>query len=100
MQAKILIKRKFKKGKQKEIMALLWELRSGALQQPGYISGETLASSDDPQILLVIGTWENLESWHRWKENETRKALEKTLANHQEGSTEYHEYISGAFIKA
>jgi heme-degrading monooxygenase HmoA len=99
MQAKILIERKFKKGNQKEIMALLWDLRSGALHQPGYISGETLASNDDPQILLVIGTWENLESWHSWKENETRKTYEKMLEIYQEGSTEYHEYISGAFIK-
>jgi quinol monooxygenase YgiN len=99
MQARILIKRKFKKGKQKEIMALLWELRSSALHQSGYISGETLVSNEDPQMLLVIGTWENLASWHSWKENETRQTLEKTLALYQEGSTEYHEYISGSFIK-
>jgi antibiotic biosynthesis monooxygenase (ABM) superfamily enzyme len=39
MQAKILIKRKFNKGKKKEIIALLKELRSMAMQQPGYISG-------------------------------------------------------------
>ena len=37
MQAKILIKRKFIKGKKAEIIALLKELRSRALQQPGYI---------------------------------------------------------------
>ena len=52
MNAKILIKRKFKKGKKKEIISLLKELRTGALSQPGYISGQTLASYDDPQTLF------------------------------------------------
>ena len=70
MQAKIIIKRKFRKGKQREILALLRELRSGALQQPGYISGETLSSSEDPQTLVVIGSWQNMESWIDWKEND------------------------------
>ena len=74
MQAKIIIKRKFIKGKQREIIALLRELRSGALQQPGYISGETLTSGDDPQTLVVIGSWQDMESWINWRENDTRKA--------------------------
>ncbi len=99
MQAKILIKRKFRKGKQREIIALLRELRSGALRQPGYISGETLGSVEDPQLLLVIATWENLESWHQWRDNATRQTLEKMLGTYQEASTEYQEFILGAFIE-
>ena len=99
MQAKILIKRKFLKGKKSEIIALLKELRSGALQQPGYISGETLSSVDQPQTLMVIGSWQDMESWHGWKENDTRKTLERMLATYQEGSTEYQEFTLGGFIE-
>ncbi len=99
MNAKILIKRRFKKGKQKEIIALLRELRSGALHQPGYISGETLTSSDDPQVLMVIGTWQDMENWYNWKQNNTRQTLEKMLETYQEESTEYQEYTLGAFIE-
>jgi quinol monooxygenase YgiN len=99
MQAKILIKRKFLKGKKSEIIALLKELRSGALQQPGYISGETLSSVDQPQTLMVIGSWQDMESWHNWKENDTRKTLERMLATYQEGSTEYQEFTLGGFIE-
>ena len=73
MQAKILIKREFIKGKKSEIIALLKELRSGALQQPGYVSGETLSSVDQPQTLMVISSWQDMESWHNWRENDTRK---------------------------
>ena len=99
MQAKILIKRNFIKGKQNEIIALLKELRARALQQPGYISGETLSSVDQPQTLMVIGTWQDMESWHNWKENHTRKTLEQMLTTYQEGSTEYQEFTLGGFIE-
>jgi quinol monooxygenase YgiN len=99
MNAKILIKRRFKKGKQKEITALLRELRSGALHQPGYISGETLTSSEDPQVLMVIGTWQDMESWYKWKQNSTRQTLEQMMETYQEESTEYEEYSLGAFIE-
>ena len=99
MTAKILIKRRFKKNKQKEIIALLRELRSGALNQPGYISGETLTSTEDPQTMMVIGTWQNMESWENWKRNVTRQTLEQMLETYQEKSTEYQEYKLGAFIE-
>ena len=99
MHAKILIKRRFRKGKQREIIALLRELRSGALRQPGYISGETLASAEDPQLLLVIATWQDRESWHKWQANATRQTLEKMLEIYQESATEYQEFILGGFIE-
>jgi heme-degrading monooxygenase HmoA len=99
MNAKILIKRKFIKGKKKEIISLLKELRTGALSQPGYISGQTLASTDDPQTLMVIGTWQDMQSWHKWRENDTRKTLERMLEIYQEGPTEYQEFILGGFVE-
>ena len=92
MNAKILIKRKFKKGKEKEVLALLRELRSGALHQPGYISGETLTSTENPRTMMVIGTWHDMESWYKWKQNSTRQTLEQMLEIYQEKSTEYQEY--------
>jgi len=99
MQAKILIKRKFNQGKKREIIALLRELRAMALQQPGYISGETLSAVDHPQTLMVIGTWQDMESWHNWRENNTRKTLEQMLTTYQDGSTEYQEFTLGGFIE-
>jgi heme-degrading monooxygenase HmoA len=99
MQAKVIIKRKFIKGKKREIIALLRELRSGALQQPGYISGETLSPIKDPQTLVVIASWQDIESWIAWRENDTRKTLERMLETYQETSSEYQELILGAFIE-
>ena len=99
MQAKILIKRKFRTGKKKEIISVLRELRSRAMDQPGYISGETLATYEDPQLLMVIGTWQSLDSWHNWCHNPTRQALEQILESYQIGPTEYQEFELGGFIE-
>lgn len=95
MPAKILIKRRFKEGSLKEVSALLNEFRSGAMNQPGYISGETLVKEDDPHILLVIGTWRRMQNWKTWKDNPKRKAFEEMLEIYQEGPTEYEEYHLG-----
>ena len=48
---------------------------------------------------MVIGTWQNIENWHNWRENDIRKTLEKMLETYQDGPTEYEEYILGGFIE-
>lgn len=95
MPAKVLIKRRFKGGSLKEVTTILNEFRSGAMGQPGYISGETLVKEDDPHTLLVIGTWQNVRHWKSWKQSTKRMAFEKMLEIYQVGSTEYEEYHLG-----
>ena len=95
MLAKILIKRQFKPGKTREIVNLLNDLRSVAMKHPGYISGLTLMEPENPNIMLVIGTWQTLEDWQRWKENPERRKLEAMLEIYQDGSTLYEEYVVG-----
>jgi hypothetical protein len=48
---------------------------------------------------MVIGSWQDMESWHNWKDNNIRKTLEQMLATYQEGSTEYQEFVLGGFIE-
>ena len=48
MLAKVLIKRRFKSGRTKEIVSLLNDMRSAAMRQPGYISGLTLMEPKIP----------------------------------------------------
>jgi heme-degrading monooxygenase HmoA len=93
MVAKILIRRRFKIGKKKEIFALFKKLRSAVLNQPGYISGETLLEHIDSQHMLVISTWENMESWHRWIKSSKRKEFDAMMEIYQDGPTEYEEYL-------
>jgi heme-degrading monooxygenase HmoA len=93
MLVKVLIRRKFKKGRAKEVNALLNEFRAGAMNRKGYVSGHTLVSADDPQALLVISTWQGLEEWQDWKNGQTRKSFEAMMEIHQEGPTVFEEYL-------
>ena len=99
MTVKILIKRDVSGGLKHELVPHLTELRNRARKQPGYISGETLTSSQDPQTLVVIGSWQDMESWIDWRENNTRKTLEKMLETYQETASEYQELTLGTFIE-
>jgi hypothetical protein len=40
-----------------------------------------------------------MESWINWRENDTRKTLERMLETYQETSSEYQELTLGAFIE-
>lgn len=95
MLAKIIIKRRFKTVKTREIVALLTKLRSAAMSQPGYISGETLTNYADQQDVCVIATWQSMEEWLNWKKNPDRKNIEAMLEIFQLGPTVYEEYLLG-----
>ncbi len=95
MVAKIIIKRRFKDGNSRQIVALLNELRSSAMHQPGYISGETLSQKDHPHNMVVIGTWQEMEDWYRWRDSEERRKFEAMLELYQERPTDYDEFYLG-----
>ncbi len=95
MIAKIIIKRRFKKENAPQILPLLNKIRSIAMNQPGYISGETLTQQDHPDSLAVICSWQRIEEWYVWKNSEERKQYEAMLELYQEGPTIYEEYLLG-----
>ena len=77
MAVKILIERKIKPGKEKELIEAVKELRTRAIHTPGYISGETLRSIEDPSVHLVVSTWRSLEDWNRWVNSLERKTFQQ-----------------------
>ena len=91
--AKVLIKRHAKKEMAMEVFKQLRRIRGKAINQEGYISGETLIDSEDPQKILVISTWGSLESWHSWRENEERRSMNAELDEYLEGPTEYETFV-------
>ena len=97
MAVKVFIKRHIKEGKAKEVFALLNKFRSDALEQTGYISGETLFNHDDPKKLVVVGMWQSVENWLQWKENPDRKAHEAKMEPYLENPTEYEVYVLGTY---
>jgi heme-degrading monooxygenase HmoA len=97
MAVKVLITRRFKSGKGHELLGLLNQARSQAMNQPGYITGETLVGRDDPNKLVVIGTWQSEDHWKKWRESSTRKSLESQTDALLEGPTAYEVFSFGSF---
>mgnify|MGYP001812317959 FL=1 len=98
MVVKVIIKRKIQEGRTREVFALLNKMRSDAIHQKGYVSGETLINHDDPQEILVITMWQGMENWLEWKENPERKANEVQLQRLLEGPTEYKACVLGTYF--
>jgi len=86
---KILLERTIKGKHVTEIVRLLRQMRVLAMQQPGYISGETLHAVDDPNHYLVISTWETLGHWQAWFNHSERQRLQKELDSYLESPTHY-----------
>lgn len=60
----------------KEILPLLKELNLRAKNQPGYISTDTLQSTEDLADYLVVSVWETIEDWNSWFMNPQRKEIQ------------------------
>jgi heme-degrading monooxygenase HmoA len=92
MTVKIFIKRKMQDQQSVELTLLLKKLRTLALGQPGYISGETLNRIDKKDKCMVIGTWRSLEDWNNWVNNPKRIEVQTEIDKLLGAETEYAMY--------
>jgi len=92
MAVRILIKRHVKEGLVEETIQMLSEFRKSAMDQPGYLSGETLANHYDTKSVTVISTWQSVEDWIRWQESEERESNEARIENLLDRPTLYEVY--------
>lgn len=79
MAVRIIIERRIKKGREMDLVKLLLELRSRAVKEKGYITGETLRDYDDPSTHIVISTWESAEDWKRWSNKNERMEVQSKI---------------------
>jgi len=92
MAAKILIRRKVDKEKGGQILGLITRLRAMAMEQEGYISGETLRSATDPDEYLVISSWNSIDDWRKWKSDPKREEIQKKIDSILGEETRYEEF--------
>ncbi len=95
MAIKVLVSRQFKQDRLNEAHNLLKEMRSVATLRPGYISGQTLASADNPNKLLVVSTWTGPKRWDAWYKDEKRKAFSKRLGELLVSPEQIEVFIAG-----
>jgi len=89
---KVLQERRVKKRNFAKLNANLNDLRSAALQQPGYVTGETLIKGTDPIDVLVISTWISEDHWKAWITSEERIELTDIMNSLIEGETKISIY--------
>jgi heme-degrading monooxygenase HmoA len=92
MTVKIIIKRTVPEDKEKELIALLKQLRNLGVNQTGYISGETLKNIEKSNEFLVISTWQSAGDWNRWVGNDKRKEIQEQIDFLLGAKTEYSIY--------
>ena len=92
MAVKIIIRRNVPKEKEPELLPMLIQLRSLAVSQPGYISGETLRNVDNPEEHLVISTWQSTDSWKSWLSSKQREEIQKRIDSVLGMETQYAIY--------
>ena len=95
MAVKVLITRHFKEDKLNEAHALLMQLRSLATVQPGYISGQTLISTQEPNKLVVVSTWAGPGAWKQWEVNEKRRGFTKNMEAYLQAPESTEVFLAG-----
>jgi heme-degrading monooxygenase HmoA len=76
---KVLIERHVQKGKEGFLMDLLNKLRTELIQQPGYVSGELLQSTEDKATFFALSTWFSTLDWKSWENDPRRLAIESKI---------------------
>ena len=92
MAVKILIKRSVPADKAPELIPLLQRLRTLAMSQPGYISGETLQRIDSTGEYIVISTWQSVDNWQQWATSRARIQLQNQIDAALNEETDYEIY--------
>lgn len=73
MAVKVLIERRIKPLQRRVVFDHMRRMRQRCLEEPGYISGETLRDNNDENHVIVISTWFGLMDWKRWYASEERQ---------------------------
>ena len=92
MAVKIIIKRIVPLNKTEALKPLLQKLRNLAMQQPGYISGETFKRVDRPGENLVISTWQSMDDWRGWVLSNERQGTQEKIDHLLGEKTDYEVY--------
>jgi len=59
----------------KSVEPILMQLRSYAMQCPGFITAEFLVSEGNESVGVMISQWETMEKWTTWVRSKGTQAL-------------------------
>jgi len=79
MAIRVLMKRQVSEDRTEALRTLTDRLRVLAMDQPGYVSGETLKRIDRPGVSLVISKWKSQQAWENWFNTPERAAVQQKI---------------------
>lgn len=79
MTVKIFIRRHCQEGQVEKALEMLIGFRRAAMDQPGYLAGETLVNHYDSRSILVVSIWESVDDWIRWQNSALRDRNEARI---------------------
>jgi heme oxygenase (mycobilin-producing) len=89
---KVLLERRVPKRNYPKLLDHLIDLRTAALHQPGYISGETLIKGNDPIDVMTISTWISEDHWKAWTTARVRIELNDIISRLIDGEAKVSVY--------
>ncbi len=95
MAVKVFIKRRVPEDKARDMVPLFRKMRSLAMNQSGYISGETLRNMNDPEEYIVISSWQSSDEWVAWLKSSERQEIQSQIDTLLGGQTQYEIYHYG-----
>lgn len=95
MAVKVFIKRRVPEDKARNMVPLFRKMRSLAMNQNGYISGETLRNMNDPEEYIVISSWQSSDEWVAWLKSSERQEIQNQIDTLLGGQTQYEIYHYG-----
>lgn len=95
MAVKVFIKRRVPEDRARDMVPLFRKMRSLAMNQDGYISGETLRNMNDPEEYIVISTWQSSDEWIKWLKSNERQEVQSQIDTLLGGQTQYEIYHYG-----
>ena len=95
MTIRILIKRTVPEEKARDLIPKFKKIRQLAVQQNGYISGETLRSYNNPEEFLIISSWQSVADWEKWLKNEERQEMQDEIDQLLGGKTRFEIFHYG-----
>lgn len=96
MAVKIMIEREFKEIPGTEDIRVIDELRAKAMEQEGYVNGETLITTEDNRKMVVLSAWSGVDNWNAWAGSRDRRMLEDKLAPRLKKPSNVRPLFSGA----
>ncbi len=81
-----------KQGREQDWDRAYHERAADARQQPGWVDLHLLIPVDDRRKRVVVGTWQDRESWERWHQTETFQRTRTQLDDASEAHGEEHWY--------